>query len=483
MKKIIIAATLVLVLALFLSGCTQTSFCGDQICSSGEENVCPTDCVAPVEAKVNVNVSGAYDAEGDLSLYWYSSKDVQANAYSNITSRLGENWFGSESKNLYISFNDSKSGEVPVSNSRQVSMNFTQAGDYYFEARSEDYAYRAVSEKITITESGEYYVNVTLTPSNPALRVKVLDESGSTLSGKGKITLTAVETICEYGECRDNEWQYDSRVFYEGEEMNGLFFLYVPYQYNFEKNVNMHYKIEVQKEGYLTQTGYQYPYGKYSEYQMVLGKDVPTQNGALKINIVPGIGTTQDDLVELEGASIRACGEYTPCVYSTVLNGTIYFEELPYETYYVYRNYNDYNSQSSHPPMSIAELKVEVNSEIVYGETKGLRGFGMKLSILDGTGNLIDTVNDELYNVQVCYVLGDSNSCYTSEEPQRLILQSNPAEMSSPAYSEQQIIDSENYYQFIELMYDGETKWFSYAKKQGYQETVWQFDGLDYNMN
>ncbi len=472
-----------MVLALFLSGCTQTSFCGDQICSSGEENTCPTDCVAPVEAKVNVNVSGAYDAEGDISLYWYSSKDIQANAYSNITSRLGENWFGSESKNLYISFNDSKSGEVPVPSNRQVSMNFTKAGDYYFEVRSDDYEYRAVSEKITITESGEYYVNITLTPSNPALRVKVLDEFGSTLSGKGKITLTAIETICEYGECKDNEWEYDSRMFYDGEEMNGLFFLYVPYEYNFEKNVNMHYKIEVEKEGYLTQTGYQYPYGKYSEYQMVLGKDVPTQKGALKISIVPGMGTTKDDLVELEGKLVNVCDGYGECTESTILNKTIYLENLPYGAYNVYSLGYDYNSQSSYPPMSIAELKVELDSEIVYGETKGLRGIGIKLSILDGQGNFIDTVNDELYVLKVCTIDGDMVSCSAIQDRQRLTLQSNPANYSQKVYSEQQIIDSENQSISMELMYIGEKKWFSYGMKQGYTEYVWQFDGLDYNMN
>jgi len=486
MKKIIIATALVLVLALFLSGCTQTSLCGDQICSSGEESTCPGDCVAPVEAKVNISVNGAYDAVGDLSLYWYSSKDIQASAYSNITSRLGDNWFGSESKNLYVSFNDSKNGQIPVPTSRQISMNFTQAGDYYFEARSEDYSYRAVSEKITITESGEYNVNLTLTPSNPALRVKVFDEYGNTLNGKGIITLTAVETVCEYGECKENEWQYDSRVFYDKEEMNGLFFLYIPYQYNFKEKRDMYYKIEVQKEGYSTQTGYHYPYGKYSEYHMSLGKEVPAEKGILKIKIVPGVGTSVEDLAELDGANVQACGKYA-CYDSTIRYAeeltSITFEGMLYDNYAVY-GYVDYNYQSSHPPMSLVSSNIEVNSEIVYGEAKGLRGYGMQISILDSMGNLIDTVNEELYGLQSCYVYSDGvKNCSSNEEPQRIVLPSNPVQISQRAYSEEEITNPTNVSMEVELMYKGEKKWFSYSMKQGYHEYIWQFSGNNVDRN
>jgi hypothetical protein len=480
MKKLVILVGLLLALALFL-GCTETSFCGDGICSSGEEATCPTDCAEPVEAKVNIYVSGAYDAEGDLSLFWHHNKDVYASAYQNITSRLGDNWYGQESKNLYISFNESQSGEQPIGSKRQISLTFSGQGDYYFEARSDDYAYRAVSEKITITDSGEYYVYLDLVPSNPAVRVKAYDEYGNILSGEGKITLTAVETYCSYGECNENEWEYDSRTIYD-DEMNALFFVYMPYNYyNNTETRDIYYKIEVEKSGYLTQTQYYWPHSKYQERHVYMQKDVPVETGNMKVTIVPGIGTTQEDLDELEGQKVRACGSYKECQYTTISDGRFYFENLPYDTYYVYGGYGQYDSQSSHPPMSLAESKITVNSEVVYAEAKALRGYGMKLSILDGNYNLIDLETNEIYHVQYCNYYGDSNYCYGEETPYRLIMP-NPLEQSGTFYSEEAITNLESQWNEIELEFNGEKKWFPLNYKQGYNEIVWQFEGLsEYN--
>ena len=58
MKQFFVLIALLIVLAVFLSGCTETTICGDGLCSSGEENTCPTDCAEPVNATVNINVSG-----------------------------------------------------------------------------------------------------------------------------------------------------------------------------------------------------------------------------------------------------------------------------------------------------------------------------------------------------------------------------------------------------------------------------------------
>ncbi len=470
--KISSTLVLLLILALFF-GCNQQSFCGDQLCTAGEENTCPTDCAKPVNATVNVYVSGGYDAQGDISLYWYHSKDVSLNAYQNITSRLGEHWFGEDSKNLYVSFNQSQQGERPLGNDRQVSMNFTEPGDYYFEVRSDDYSYRAVSEKITITASDTYNVNLNMVPSNPAVRVRAYDESGSTLYGDGTITLTTVESDCSYGECNDNEWTYDSRHFYSGEEMNALFFVYVPYNdYLKNESKKVYYKIKVERAGYVTQTLYYWPYDKYSDYGVWMQKDGPTEKGDLKVKIVPGVGTTQEDIAELNGTQAQAC--FNECYNTVVENGAVVFSNIPYGNYSI-RVVEDFDYQSSDPPMS-ASGEVSLNANPSYGDIIGLRGLGMSISLLKGDGSLIG-LSEDVYAVQSCYVDYGTESCsVVNDPPYKLTLTENPLEMSGIFYSEEQVLDSENHSMKVQLMYNGETKWFSYGMKQGYAEYNWQFN-------
>ncbi|MGI6589306.1 MAG: hypothetical protein ACOX1V_01425 [Candidatus Iainarchaeum sp.] len=51
MKKAVVLIGLLLTLFLFL-GCTQSSICGDSICSLGEENTCPTDCATSINGDI-----------------------------------------------------------------------------------------------------------------------------------------------------------------------------------------------------------------------------------------------------------------------------------------------------------------------------------------------------------------------------------------------------------------------------------------------
>jgi len=471
------------VLALFLLfGCTAPAqICGDGICSEGEDGVCPTDCVAPVSAKVNVSVNGAWDAQGDVSLRWHHSKTVTASLNQDIVSRLGDHWVGQQNKNLYISFNDSKSGEIPITpEKRQYTISVTEPGDYYFEAISEDYAYRAVSEKVTIVADGEKYVSLNLFPSNPAVRIRAYDESGNVAFGKASIELYVQESNCKYGECTTNEWLYNTQSFDEGTAINGLFFMYVPKGVLEQKSIQ--YKAVIKKEGYLDYIMQVVPYSKYQEYDVLLSKVISSEKGSLKVSISPGIGTTQEDLAELEGLGIIACatGE---CLSSKVLNGSVYFAELPYGTYYVYGDYT-YDSMSSHPPVSMTEVKVTIDSSSTSAVAKGLRGVGMKLFIVDGNGRLIDTVNEPIYSIQSCMTNGDSNYCsQVNDPPQRIILEKNPAEFSQRISSEQQIIDLQDDFVYIELMYMGKRKWFSYGMKQGYNEYIWKFDPVKIDHN
>ena len=478
MKQFLVLIALLIVSALFLSGCTETTICGDSICSVGEENTCPTDCAEPVEATVNINVSGGWDAEGGLSLYWHHSKDVYANASQNITSRLGEDWFGEESKNLYISFNDSESGAQPIGDKRNISMNFTQPGDYYFEVRSDDYAYRAVSEKITIIESKDYYVDLQITPSNPALRVKAYDEKGSILYGTGKITLTAIETYCEYGECNESEWVYDTRKIYDGDEMNALFFVYMPYKdYYNNKTRDIQYKIEVEKDGYITQTQYYYPYGKYSEHGVWMKKELSNETGDLSIKIVPGTGTIEDDILELDGETVTVCPYNGSQCYDSTINGNmVEFYDLPYDTYW-FSSYIDYDYMSSHPPMSVESEEYVVGAASTQAYATALRGIGIKMMAVNASGSLVPA--DEVFAMEQCYSTdgGTTESCGVMDPPSPM--PANPLESSMKVYSEEDLEYYTSSYWKAKLKYKDQEEWFTLNYKQGYNEVVFLFD--DYN--
>jgi hypothetical protein len=472
-KKFLITSLLLVFSIFFLFGCTESNLniCGDGVCTTGEENTCPTDCAEPVNATVNINVSGAYDATGDLSLYWHHSKDAYANASANITSRLGDNWFGEQSKNLNISFNDSESGSKPIGDERNIQMNFTEPGDYYFEVRSQDYEYRAVSEKITVSESKEYYVDLQIVPSNPALRVKAIDESGNIMVGEGKIDLYAIETVCKYGECTEDKWLYETVKFSAEDEMNALFFVYVPRDEYFNKR-SINYEVVLSKTNYETSISWTNIYGKYQELQVILQKDVSTEKGDLKVSIVPGMGTTQDDLLELEGKEIHVWGK-DKSIIGKVSKGLVYFEDLPYGSYYLESSYNkDFNYQSGIAPVSTESTQIEINQETNSVTVKGLLGIGLNLSIVDAKGNLIP--KEEILQNSYCVLVDGKKECVDYEKPMPMHM--NPVLSSILAYNEQTILGLEKQLITVNLEYNGVQQWFELQYKQGNNVFVWQFD-------
>ncbi len=480
MNKTFLITSLILVFSIFfLFGCTESNLniCGDGICTVGEENTCVTDCTSPVNATVNINVSGAWDATGDLSLYWYHSKDVYANASANITSRLGDNWFGEQAKNLNISFNDSESGSKPVGDKRNIQMNFTQPGDYYFELRSEDYAYRAVSEKITVSESKDYYVDLQIVPSNPALRVKAVNNNYDIINGPGKIDLYMKRTYYQYGENKEEEFLYDSINFEKGQEVNALFFVYV--QKNKLENEYIEYKAVVNVDGYEPQEYYYAPYSKYQEIYARFNKDVEEKTGDLKVSIVPGIGTTQDDLLELEGQEINVYAQDGEIV-GKVSNGTAYLEDIPYANYLLRSSFNDFNYQSGIAPVSIEETWVEINQETNNVEVKGLLGIGKTISMVDSQGELIPA--EEILQTGYCVISSGEKECMSYETPMKMYM--NPMLMSQRAFNEQSIKDWANVTYSVDLEYSGVQNTFDLKYSQGTSVEVWQFDtSVDSNMS
>ncbi len=468
------------VLALFLFfGCTApVQICGDNICSSGEENVCPTDCVEPVNAVVNVSVSGAWDAQGAVYLRWYHSKNVTASLNADVVSRLGDHWFGQQSKNLYVSFNDSKSGELPITNDmKQYSINVAEPGDYYFEAISEDYGYRAVSEKITVTGSNTYYVNLNLVPSNPAVRIVAYDEQGNFAFGKGTIELYYQEIDCSYGACKENQWLYETQSFDKEQEINGLFFLYMPQSVLSQKDVR--YTVVIKKEGYLDYTTQVVPYSKYQEYRTWLSKEVSSDKGDLKVTIVPGLGTTKEDLIKLEGRKAYAMSTGGKTFETIITQGVALFTDLPIDNYYVWGQNlyatTNYDYSSPIPNVSTMDLEsVKVTSGLTQVEMKALLGFGVKLSVLDSKGELISS--DKVYYTQTCSFRGDKNYCYdyTDNPPQLFTV--NPWTMNEGFINEDIIKEVESEWSEVKLRYGDQDKWFVLAIKQGYNEIVWQFD-------
>jgi len=483
-KQFLFSGLLVLLVALMF-GCTGTTICGDQICSTGEDLTCPTDCAAPVEAKVIVNVNGAYDATGDLSLRWHHSKDVFANANASIVSRLGEHWSGEQVKNLSISFNDSISGEVPLEQygNRTVTLNITQPGDYYFEALSEDYAYRVVSDKITITESKEYYVNMNLTVGNPAVRVKAYDTmTGNVLTGRGKISVYAEENYYEYGENKKYEYLYSEMNFDEGQEVNGLFFLY-----NYEDKLNnryVSYRAVVEAEGYDGTKMNVYPYGKYQEFGVWLNKTGQVLNGSLKITIVPGIGTTQEDVASLEGRNVQVNGgcvctetECTACISKdvTIQNGMIILNDYPYGSYSVYIP-SGMNNNSPDVPIGVESKSFEIIAgEGRYDEIKALKGYNLNLKAVDINGQVVDPTQIEM--ISFCQSYLDQNYCseYNGESWANTLV-TNPYVFAATYYSEEHM----NQYAQSDIVfttkYNNDVQATSFSINQGFNDILIQYN-------
>lgn len=453
----------------FLLGCTQTTICGDTICQAGEENTCPTDCAPKVDSTVNVYVNGAWGAEGDTYLRWYYSKNVSASINNDIVSRLGEHWVGQQNKNLYLSFNDSKSGELPITQGkRDYQLKLTEPGEYYFEAISEDYSYRAVSEKIMVNESKEYYVNLTIVPSNPAVRVKAVDNSWNTLQGEGKIDLYYVEEYWEYGEWKRNEWLYTSSYFSQYDEMNALFFVYNPTDLG---NRNVYYKAVVQKEGYEPYTTdiWGTRYNKYSEYYAQLVSNKPTEKGNLKVQIVAGTNTGAVDLNRLVGLNAQIC----PMNYDGICNSEVINSDLSINLsdYYYgdYRLYASYYDQNQIPVNLDADSsKVTIDSKESSVNVKGIRGALIILSAYDGNRSVLADP-EKILLTQMCFGNSDQNNCYAPSENTtwKSAWGVNPARFPIQMSSESQIVEYSKIFYNIDMIYGDKKGTLNAYFKQG----------------
>jgi hypothetical protein len=404
---------------LFILGCTQNMpICGDGVCASGEELTCPTDCAVKVDGKVFITINGAYDSDGEIYLYWYHSKDVYASLSQNLTSRLAENWEGSQNKNLFISFNDSSSGSIPVDKygDRQIVLENLEQGEYYFEARTNDYAYRAVSEKVLIKENGDKYITLNLSVSNPAVRIKTYDEYGNILNGPGKITIYANESYTsDYGDYQEYEWEHSYQKFNSDEEMNLLSFLWQPDSLD---KVKISYRAVVEKEGYEPAVIYLYDalYNKYLEYSAWLYTNKPAEKGDLKVQIVPGNNTDEIEAKGLIGVKAEVCSSdyYSECSFVIIDNDlSIILDDYPVGEYVI----RAYSTDSNLMPVSIdsdsSKVSVKSKDNNSLTQIKAIRGMKMKMSLYDGNrmGDLADP-NKVLIHEYCVFVDGVELECY-----------------------------------------------------------------------
>ncbi len=470
---------------LFLLGCTGTSsaICGDGICSPGEELTCPTDCAVKVDGDVIVSINGAYDADGEIYLYWYHSKDVYANISQNLTSRLGDNWYGSTNKNLHISFNDSSSGSIPVEKygNRQVVLSNLEQGEYYFEARTTDYAYRAVSEKIIVKENGDKYVNLTLSPSNPAVRIKAVDEMGRSLTGEGTIELYYVEESWHNGQYETYEGLYNSMYFNSDEEMNALFYVWQPSPMD---NKNVYYKVVINKKGYEFDTRQIWGsmYYKYTEYNFVLRNSTPIKTGNLEINIVAGNERSDysSQMFLLEGKEVQICKTSNWSCESVILNSDlkINLENKAYGDYAIQLGFGDFNSNEI--PYTINET-VTIDSENAVTEVKARRGSLLRISVLDADRQLINSSQVKVYSICYFSSINQGTNCYdyngiTWEE----LFGVNPYSASQGLYSASDLENLLSYIYTIRLEFNGQVKDFNFPLfRQGYNTQRFGFDSVD----
>lgn len=440
MKNKLIFLLVLFFTALFMFGCTGTSstICGDNICSTGEELSCPTDCAVKVNGDVIININGAYDSDGEISLYWYHSKDVYANISQGITSRLGDNWYGSTNKNLNISFNDSSSGSIPVEKygNRQIVLSNLEQGDYYFEARTEDYQYRAVSEKILVKEDGDRYITLNLVPSYPAVRIRAVDEDYNPLNGEGTIEIHYVEETWNNGEYETYEGLYNSMSFENGEEMNALFYVWQP---EILDNRNVYYKAVVKKEGYTSEVRniWGTRYNKYSEYSVVSTENEPiVETGNLEINIVAGNEKSDysSQMFLLEGKEVQICKASNWSCESVILDSDlkINLENKAYGDYAIQLGLSGFNLNEI--PYTINDT-VTIDSENSVTEVKARRGSLTKISVLDANRQIIDSSKIKIHSV--CSNNGASISCYDHNGVTwDKIAGSNPLAMTNQLYSE-----------------------------------------------
>ncbi|MEI7961357.1 MAG: hypothetical protein WCI04_03400 [archaeon] len=397
---------LLLCAAFVLFGCTSMSpVCGDSLCSAGEENSCPTDCANTINGNVVVYVSGAYDSEGDLSLEYYNNSYVNYNFSNMVSSTLGNNWSGTTGNNLSISLNQSQAivKPVPKYGDRQVVISNPKNGDYYFTVRSDDYAYFGSSEKITISEDKNYYVQLELKPSQPVVRVRAVDSVDNlNLSGQGKIEIHLIKYVYTNGETNKEDTMVNSIDFIDGQEMNGLFYLWQPENV---PGVQSFFVATVTKDGYSGGEQTLWINNKYNEVSVPLNV-ASAQTGSLQITIVPGTGTTYADLNRLVGkvltisnvlpnqSAVIPSDSNVPPNQSAVIPSdlVVTFHGVPYGSYYVSGQTNsaESNEVSKLAPVGIAWWGL-LGSEAQNENVPAYLGALVKLSALDSSGNVLDS--------------------------------------------------------------------------------------------
>jgi hypothetical protein len=469
MKKILISSTLIILALLLLFGCTNTGI--NLTCPDGQLVMDISECVEPVDATVTVSANIPWDIEGDVFLRWYKNQEISSNLSSSVITRLGEHWLGSQNKNLYISFNDSESGELPITReNNKVVVSIPEQGEYYFELASEDYEYRAVSEKILVTQNGDIQVYLNLVPSNPAIRIRGVGESWERLSGPGKVTLFATRHYDNYGEWTEDTFEYGSMTFSDGEEINALFFVN---SYNISQNESISYFTEVEKDGYLGTRQNIWTNGKINVYDVQLRQANPPGTGDLEVQITTGTGTTWEDIQRLNGQMATLTMTSSPYTqYTATINDErVTFENIAFGTYRLSAQDGDYASDI--PFVTIAAEEIEVNATFQGNEAKALLGSSMHLTVLDSTGELIPT--EQLKLTRARLVIDD--------EPRQDINYSPPASwatnpmIQARGFYDEYSLEIENasvYY--LTLAYNGLEQEFMINMKQGRNEVVWQFD-------
>jgi hypothetical protein len=470
MKKILISSALIILALLLLFGCTNTGL--NLTCPDGQLVMDISECVESVDATVTVSANIPWDIEGDVFLRWYKSQEISSNLSSSVITRLGEHWLGSQNKNLYISFTDSESGELPITReNNEVVVSIPEQGEYYFELASEDYEYRAVSEKVLVTQNGDTQLYLNLVPSNPAIRIRGVGESWERLSGPGKVTLFATRHYDNYGEWTEDTFEYGSMTFSDGEEINALFFVN---SYNISQNESISYFTEVEKDGYLSTRQNIWVNGKINVYDIQLRQANPPGTGDLEVQIVPGQGTTWEDVGRLNGEMALLTMVNSPYTqYTTTIDASriVTFDNIDFGTYTLSAANGEYSSDI--PFVTIANQEIEVSLAAQSAQVQALLGSSMHLTVLDSTGELIP--KEQLKNARSrLFVDGELRYDFNNSPPTPW--PANPMIQARGFYDEYSLeIENASVY-YLTLAYNGLEQEFMIDMKQGRNEVVWQFD-------
>jgi hypothetical protein len=475
MNKIVFSGLLVLLLVLIF-GCTQTSVCGDGICSQGEENSCPTDCVAPINGNVTVSVFVPFDVQGDAYLEYYNSANVSLNLSESLSSVLGSHWQGTQSKNLSISLNDSKSIQKPlVKGGNTVVIQNPIQGEYYFTARTEDYGYFGTSEKILINEDKDYDVKLDLKPSQPMVRLRAVDVKGNQLVGPGSITVYEVVKYLDKqgsGDWKTEEHAVSSIQFDNDSNMNGLFSLWSPKE---GIDFRSHFKAVLEKTDYGKTTLDWIDVGqKYLDNKVVIVKEEKT--GDLKVQLVPGSGTTLKDLNRLIGKTIEVYSSSLGPGKSEPISSSLTVMLKGYK----YGSYSLSYAQSfdpNVPPLQVEGKQVILSAPSGTDSVKVFLGSVLDLGVVDTTNSFIDANQIKLYKVCVLSPTSASSCTDYGGALWSMLAGPNPYKTGMAPSSEEDLNALLNTKVTFELGYGGTKKTFTAPYfKQGFNVVRMQFD-------